>query len=356
MRIIFESTNYRVEHHVADAHNETRSVVCTFTPYGFRNLDEPGFGVTFLQKLGFDVIAFKSAHDRWFQDMPDDILPMVRRESLTGRYDTIMTYGSSMGGFAAIACASALGAHRVIAVSPQFTIKEAYDTRWAAKAKGLEWKRSINTVAVGNADVHVVYDDRNPLETAHITRLRAIMPTSRLHEVPLPFSGHPSLTYLRQVGSASRFVRQLLIAPQDIDYVDTWSCRRRSSHFYMALAAYLESRGKTKYAIWAMQQAQIIAPGNAIVMHQYALLLERAGRIDDAIIQAVNATKTGISNPGYRQHLGMLMYRSERYAEAVSALTEALRLAPNNVDFRHKLNAAQEALERVPIVRGGDSK
>lgn len=352
MRMIFQSATYRVEHHAADVHRKARSVVCTFTPYGFRDLDKPGFGVAFLQKLGFDVIAFKSARDRWFQDMPDEILPKVRSECLAGRYDTIMTYGSSMGGFAALACADALGAQRVIAMSPQFTIKEAYDTRWAANAKGLKWNRPIDTAAVGNADVHVVYDDRSPLEMSHITRLQAIVPSGRLHEIRLPFSGHPSLAYLRQVGSVSSFVRQLLIAPHDMHCIDTWSDRRHSANFYMALSAHLESREKTGSAIWAMQQAQNIAPGNAIVMHQFALLLERAGRIDDAIVQAVKATQTGVSNPGYRQHLGMLMYRSGRYAEAVSALTEALRLSPHNGDFRYKLNAAQDALSGMTVAKG----
>lgn len=69
---IFKSKNVSIDFH--DAGCGASKLIYTFTPFQFNDLDGDGFGIPFLVKNGFDVIAMKINDDSWYQYIDDNIL------------------------------------------------------------------------------------------------------------------------------------------------------------------------------------------------------------------------------------------------------------------------------------------
>ncbi|WP_150297728.1 hypothetical protein [Salipiger aestuarii] len=87
-------------------------------------LHRPGFGQVFFRKRNIDAFHVIPAESDWYQHRQlSGICTAIRRN--LENYRRVITYGSSMGGYAAINFAHLVGATDVIALSPQFTIDPA---------------------------------------------------------------------------------------------------------------------------------------------------------------------------------------------------------------------------------------
>ena len=102
-------------------------------------LDRSGFGEKFLKKAGHNAFHVICRGNDWYQypEMPAAIAELKRR---CAGYADVVTYGTSMGAYAAIRFAPHLQASRVIAISPQVSIdrrRVPFETRWAKEAAGI---------------------------------------------------------------------------------------------------------------------------------------------------------------------------------------------------------------------------
>lgn len=114
-------------------------------------------------------------------------------------YSFIGTYGYSMGAFAAIAFADHLRANLAIAISPQYSIKDDFDKRWAAQAKSIEsWRHQIDARATRNCDIVILYDSKFYLDHAQVNRIKDKVDPGKLRIIEVPFSGHFTLRFLVQ--------------------------------------------------------------------------------------------------------------------------------------------------------------
>ena len=185
-------------------------VVVTFSSYADEpGIAHPGFGEAFLHGHGVNAIHLVCASNRWFQytDMPAALAAV--RAALPADAE-LVTYGLSMGGFAAINFSEDLSARRVVAISPQFSVdprKMPHETRWLADTNGLEFPHDrIDQLRGAVPEVFVLYDDRH-IDRLHVDRIRQ---TARVQDVVVPFAGHSVISFLAETGLLSDLVLELL--------------------------------------------------------------------------------------------------------------------------------------------------
>jgi dienelactone hydrolase len=116
---VFRSADF-----VARAVTGFDSTICvvTFDSYSdVRTLERTGFGEHFFEQSRIDAIHVIARSNEWYQN--DEILDIcVAVAAITQDYERVYTYGSSMGGYAAIRFGVHVGARAAIALSPQFSV------------------------------------------------------------------------------------------------------------------------------------------------------------------------------------------------------------------------------------------
>ena len=115
-RRIFDNGMTTISYCPAGA-SASETVIVTFAEMGPVDVERPGFGELFLNKRGYDVISVQKRKENWYQDLSIEDLKQAVSE-IIGRYKTVFTYGSSMGGYAALYFASAVGG-RALSFSPR---------------------------------------------------------------------------------------------------------------------------------------------------------------------------------------------------------------------------------------------
>ena len=215
-------------------HQSRENVVfVTFESYADeRHAERAGFGEHFLQSRGFTAYHFLPRSNSWYQYAEmNDALARVRAEIGPGKH--ILTYGMSMGGYAAFRAADRLGAHGVIAFSPQYSIDPAHigwETRWP-DIPPLTWEP---THPRRDVPLYVFYDPNNG--DRHHVRLMAR--NGDVRRVRLRHSGHPSAAYLNECGLLGEAI--IAVAEDRFDPLacqrEAWRRRERSPAYHAVMA------------------------------------------------------------------------------------------------------------------------
>jgi tetratricopeptide (TPR) repeat protein len=106
---------------------------------------------------------------------------------------------------------------------------------------------------------------------------------------------------------------------------------------YANLGAIAFKRGHVKEAIWFLSRAAQRRPSKAGVRYNYALALNAAQRLDDALREVTAATNSAPNDPEIRFFSGVVSLRMGHLAEAAAAFQETLRLDPAHEDAKHNL-------------------
>lgn len=304
--------------HVIEFHRSQqgrRGLLHTFTPFMFSDLRREGFGVGFATRRGYDVVAFKCRDDSWFQRIEPDVLHAVARRSADHSF--VATYGSSMGGFAAIAFSGILRADLVIAISPQYAIDLPFDRRWAAQAAAIgPFRHTITPETAHGGRLVLIYDDHDAADLAQVEKIRQETNFATLTDLVVPFSGHPAGHFLAQTGQISRVIGALLDGEDDVVVRHDWSKLRRSLAYTFAMARHANKNGRIGLAILCFSRAVDLAPANAGLRYQLSVLLARTGRLREAIAQAERALSLAPNLAGLPDHLSILLDRAARAGES----------------------------------------
>jgi tetratricopeptide (TPR) repeat protein len=312
-----------------------RDLVFTFTnwaPPGATSLDGLGYAGRFLVDNGFDVVAIKANRNWWFQDLDRAIFDAVEQAIARGgrAYRRRVGYGSSMGGYAAFQFSGALKLDRVVAYSPQFSIHEAWEPRWAREAAAIAFTQAMTRAALAPSCRYVVvYDPCNP-DIEHVRRFAAIVPDGRMQELRLRYSGHPSGDFIAETGHLKAFALALLRgdAPPPVAAVRR---DRAKSHAYLrTLAASCLERAKPRVALDLIDRALAIAPDRPLYHWQRSLILDRLGRGGECIAAGRQAHLLAPDDALYSLHLTHLLSRKGDAIGALAALDRALTVDPDN--------------------------
>lgn len=363
---------------------DTRRWVVTFDNYGLGpGFDRPGFGEAYLRDAGVSAIHVLGRGDDWYQ-YPEMGEAMAAVRSAVARADRVLTYGSSMGGYAALRFADAVGAHAVLALSPQYSIDPAkvpFEKRWLADSHRLVFRPEIEG-RMSCACRPVVVFDATGADRRHVARIAAEI---EIEAIGLPHVQHPATTFLAEMGLLGPLVLALLAA--DVDTADlrrrARSLRRNSITYLTGLAA-AQPGHRRRTARRLAERAMEAAPENAMAQSCLAIQLSRAGEHEAAIALHERATEGGqrfnhylswhakilvaagrtdeglalieeaISAVSAPAHLhfwrGTVLWRADRPDEAIRAVEQSLVLDPRNRVYRRTLS--QYRLERLGPLGG----
>lgn len=169
------------------------------------------WGYPLFRSMGVSAIGFVSTGKHWYpENATSPAIEAVRSVIADRGYRHIVTYGHSMGGYAALRYGSALGADVAIAVCPQYSIAPhevgEWDDRYIknyALHGGKEMLLESRHLAKQNYVVHDPNHRQDARHAAYIAQLGMVSP------VAMPFTGHESVRLLAQSGAAIPFLEAL---------------------------------------------------------------------------------------------------------------------------------------------------
>lgn len=303
--------------------------VVTFDNYGIgHGFDRPGFGQEFLRSAGISAIHVMGVREDWYQ-YPDMAAAMQAVRQAVSGAERVMTYGSSMGGYAALRFADAAGANAVLALSPQYSIdprKTPFEQRWLQDSQRIRWLPEIDGRIACRARPVVVFDPSKE-DGRHIALIQRdidIVPI-RLHHV-----SHPATTYLGEVGVLKELVLQTLSGELEAATFALKARRlRRTSGVYVATLALSQPPHRRELALSLAQRSVEVSPGNPLASSALAILLSREGRHDEAVAQFEGILSATNRDPNYLVPYTEALLAGGRYPEARAHAREAVEAMPH---------------------------
>ncbi|MCB1539599.1 MAG: hypothetical protein KDJ25_01735 [Rhodoblastus sp.] len=229
--IIHDAPDFRIRHNFGS----DRSVcIITFdsltdTP----DLNRPAFAEAFLLQHGIDAIHVVNRTNIWY-GYEDFEAALERVADVAKRYDRVFTYGSSMGGYAAIRWAQSVGARTAIAISPQYSVSKRltpFEHRWRAIVGDVS--RIQNEPIHGSMSVSpIVFYDPHDLDALHYELIVRNYPGAV--GVAMPNAGHPAGAMLSETGMLSKTILSIVdgtFDPKDVS--NALRARRRLSGQYL---------------------------------------------------------------------------------------------------------------------------
>jgi len=188
-----------------------------------------GFAEGFLQSRGYTAYHFQPSSNSWYQ-LPEMTEAMARVRADIAPGTRVVTYGMSMGAYAAYRFSAPLAADSVIAFSPQCSVDPRivwWERRWRYEGKSLIWDR---TPPRSEASIYIFYDPLNA-DRRHIRRMAR---EARMRLVRICFSGHAAIMYLQECGLLESAIFGAASGELDIPAFEAlaWRERDRSPTFH----------------------------------------------------------------------------------------------------------------------------
>ena len=170
-----------------------------------KRADRRPWGFKFIQDQGWSMLGVLAGGWTWYREpwvwqQFDDL----RESGFFQRFERVVFYGASMGGYAAAAFSPAAPGADVVAISPQSTLDKAL-VPWETRYK-VAWDRDF-TGPYGDAAevsrsarrVSILYDPYEPLDAGHVARFTH----ANVTRLRTPLLGHRLGSSLNQMGILS---------------------------------------------------------------------------------------------------------------------------------------------------------
>lgn len=300
-----------------------RHQVVTFESYhddtGF---DRIGFGETFFERAGVTGIHVLSVGNDWYQYPEIGAVLSIIREAVAGA-ESVLAYGSSMGGYAAVRFADAIGATDVLALSPQYSIdprRMKADRRWWWDQKRIQFQPEHNGRISGHARVVIAYDPTIRLDRLHAEAIARDVSVTMLC---LPHAGHPVTTVLAELHLLQKMAISFAAGSPDVAAIESEFLARReeSAMWLVEYTSRMPGNDKVRARDIA-SRAVAMAPGNSAILHQYGMRLHDLGQYEDAILAHEAAVEIS-PHPIFILSLSRALFFSGRHSEALDWVLKA---------------------------------
>lgn len=323
---LFRSDNVLVRS--VPAEDVSRWVV-TFDNYGIgQGFDRLGFGEAFLRKVGVSAIHVMGCREDWYQ-YPEMAEAMAVVRGATAGAHRVMTYGSSMGGYAAIRFADAVGADAVLALSPQYSIdplKVPFETRWRQEAERIEWRPEIDG-AINCACAPIIVFDPLGVDGRHVDLIAAETAVQRF---PLRYSGHPSTTFLSELGLLEPLALQALSGELDVEAFRAEALRQKAQcPAYLSRLAELQPAWRAGLALDLARRACALGPTNHAALATLAALQSRSGDHDQALANYNTLSNVTDRAPNYLVLHAQALADAGRLEDACVLAREVVEAQPD---------------------------
>jgi hypothetical protein len=346
MALIFDGNDVRARFSPGAAGHDL--IVVTFTGRNqAQSLDRPAFGEGFLARAGIPAIHLTVAWNHWYT-VPEMAAALAVVREAAAPFARRVAYGSSMGGYGALLNARAIGATRVVAISPRFSMdpaKSPFDRQNREEAPRLDLSADDMAGALPCDAALYLLSDTSHLDGRHVAQIRAAS-AGHARTLALPFAGHPAGPFLQEAGLLRDTIRALLLEPEpDLAVLRAQVRRRRTaSPTYWELMARCALReGRDALALRAATEAAARAPDRAGCAIALADALWRGGRHDAAFAELRRAVTLAEPDAAARAALDG---SCQAAAGPRAALEAALRHAPKAVGLGRLLGLTVRQRDR----------
>lgn len=311
--------------------------VVTFDNHSIgEGFDRPGFGQEFLAREGVSAICILGRGNDWYQ-YPDMLAACAAARASIRPRVRVMTYGSSMGGYAALRFADALRAQAVLALSPQYSIDPAvvpWEFRWGQDADRIAFLPEL-AGPLRCACKPLVLFDPSGFDGRHADLIARDVAGAF---VPLPHASHPVTAFLGEIGLLGGIVLDHAAGTLDVSGLRARiRARRGGSAIYLGALASAQPAVRVGTAIALGRRAQAANRGAREGAHALAAALGRAGRHAEALAIHEERVETGGRDVlDLIPQAEALLAAGER-VRAVAVAREVVALEPARANLRHWL-------------------
>lgn len=189
------------------------------------------------------------ATNEWYQyrDLPKALSIL---HAFASAWSRTVTYGSSMGGYAALRFAAVVGAKSSIAVGPQYSPRSiviAEESRFDTIIAQTEFLYEDSHRLSASVDNYVIYDPLLKIEERHVVEYQK---DANLVPIRIPCGGHTPTIVLAQCGMLSEFILQLVAGTFCASRFRNAFRRARASsaEYWNELLDRLQERGRVETA------------------------------------------------------------------------------------------------------------
>ncbi len=290
--------------------------VVTFDHYGIgHGFDRPGFGEVYFRSQAISAIHVMGRGDDWYQYADMDAALATIRAATKGA-TRVVTYGSSMGGYAALRFADAAGATDALALSPQYSLDPKVavnEQRWSQDFRRIGWRPDAAAAISCSARAVVVYDPTGP-DRWHGERIAQDI---ACHLIRLPYTAHPVTTYLSEAGLLGSLIGGLLDGGFDPQAFRRVARRSRGANgVYLGELAAAQPRRRATTALSLARRALDVSPGNWHAQVSLSRLLSLEGQHDEALSILKTLVQQSDRSVTYVVDYGNALMHAGRTAEA----------------------------------------
>ncbi|WP_317215717.1 hypothetical protein [Gluconobacter sp. GP1] len=171
------------------------------------------WGAEFLNKKNYNVLGIKPIEVDWYRKNSIHIFFRSKEfNSFISKFETVVFYGSSMGGYAALTFSQAVPGSTVIAFNPQSSLDPniiPWDTRHTQAWKQ-DWTGDFSDARDGAKlarKVYIAYDPFDQIDNLHVARLHS----ENLILLKFFCVGHVVAEWMRQAGILEEFTISALM-------------------------------------------------------------------------------------------------------------------------------------------------
>jgi tetratricopeptide (TPR) repeat protein len=314
------------------AENFSGRLLFTFTEFSNRTLDGFGFGGKFAIENGFDLIAVKSSLDDWYQSITLETFYIIEKflVDLPNHHNFRATYGSSMGGYAAFLFARTIKDNVAFALSPQFDIARAYDTRWDSSVRQIGPISTLTSESVYRNCQYIVAYDPMDADKIHFDKYVDAIYPNLIWEIKVPYAGHPVGGFLNH----ANIMKEITLAALNGNKIPVFQNKLRTKRqnypdYYFNLSRVLLKRRKLKWAHAMILKAIELNPLNSEFRIVAAQIVEETGDLVGAILHAAAAVALAPRHPNMVAALSRFLQKKGFYKQALHHLDIASVLAPD---------------------------
>lgn len=218
--VLADAPGYRITLHRGDgSHN---ILVITFGTM-LSGLSDEGFGTAFAKRRKYDHIYVAQEFGSWYQKLSFEEFATVV-SGLTQPYERVYTYGSSLGGYAALYYAGAIDARAVSAAPINWAHPKMKSKKWS-QVRYLH--KDLRDVPRPSKSPVVLYDPTRPSDEYFVNEFVApAVPHKSIIE--LPYSGHAILFALKE----NRLLKEFLVQIFEFDRLVDLSLKREGSYVW----------------------------------------------------------------------------------------------------------------------------
>ncbi|MCR6660028.1 MAG: hypothetical protein NVV72_12070 [Asticcacaulis sp.] len=194
---LFYGQNIRVYISRTDKSPTDKVVICFHGRVAAPGFQKGNFGEPFLRSREIDAIHIQTSVNNWYQspDLPEALAAAAHAAAI---YKHRVTYGSSMGAYAALAFSGPLNATCVTAFVPQYSPmadKVPFETRWKDERVAIAPVMEDMAAQISKtAKIYVSYDPYQVLDRKHFDLIQAT--GAKITPLLFPMVDHEVLRFL----------------------------------------------------------------------------------------------------------------------------------------------------------------